>query len=185
MELRIDIFTALSETVKVIDDPYKRSTAYSVLMQALNDIFHNKLVDEVIDTYSPLFDAYNITYTAVTETEEIETATVTETIQALKEGILIDELATVTEDIVKAMVGLDLTEPVTVTELIELLKAIPIDETVNVTETIDKAMIGLEIFETPSVTETIEVGIPIAPEDVILREGYVTPKDVKLYPQAI
>jgi len=156
MELRIDIFTALSETVKVIQDPYKRSTAYSVLMQALNDIFHNKLIDEVINVYSPLFDAYNITYTAVTKTEEIETATVTETIEKLKLGVDLTELATVTETIVKQMTGLEITEPITVTELIELLKAIPIDETVNITETIEKAMIGLEIFETPNVTEIID-----------------------------
>lgn len=85
MELRIDIFTAVAETVKVITNPYLRTPAYAILLQALNDIFHNKRTDFLLNMYADLLETLNIDYPYVTEREIIETVTIEEEVIVTKE----------------------------------------------------------------------------------------------------
>lgn len=56
LRIREYISVGCRRAVKLLDKPYKRSIAYSVLMQACIDIFHYKKTDNILAVYNGLLD---------------------------------------------------------------------------------------------------------------------------------
>jgi len=57
LRVRQSIQKGCSETVKQIPNPYMRTIVFSVLMKALEDVFHYGYDQRIIDYYNELLDA--------------------------------------------------------------------------------------------------------------------------------
>ncbi|RLG71383.1 MAG: hypothetical protein DRO23_12030 [Thermoprotei archaeon] len=58
IQLREDIHRGIREAVKTLDEGWKRSVAFSILMEALYMIFKYGKKPEIVDTYNAMLDEF-------------------------------------------------------------------------------------------------------------------------------